>query len=182
MSRWPLLLATLWGACSSRTPESVCAALVRGVAEGDAVQVFAQLDEPTRWAMYTVEKNHRRMRELIAAAYAPGEKEAALSRLHAGTTGSGEALFAEIYAGRYAALFAKRLGTGSLVVQRHSETEARCARQSGQGLRLSSSAQGRWGVAELSSEWKDAELRAVHDLATVEKNAELYRSALQAPK
>ena len=36
---------------------------------------------------------------------------------------------------------------------------------------------GRWGFLELRDEWEHAKLRSTHDLATVQRNAELYRRA-----
>lgn len=167
-------------ACSGRgSAESTCEQLIRAVSEGDAVGVFELLTQPTQWALYSVQKNHARMWTLVQADYPQKEQSAALSRLFAADARDGRELFSDLYEDRYAAGFAARLGTGPIQVQRSGPDDARCQRQQtgGPPFHLARDPKGRFGLAELAAEWEQAQLRATHDLATVEKNAELYRLA-----
>ena len=182
---WPTAVLTclgsLLGGCqSSKSPDYACHELVRSIGEGDAVGVFELLTQPTRWALYTVQKNHARMWTLVQTHYPPKERRVALSRLYAAAAEDGRDLFALLYEERYAADFAARLGTGRLRITPGPTADVVfCGRegQAGAPFRLARDATWRFGLSELEAEWEQAQLRATHDLATVEKNAEIYRSA-----
>lgn len=187
-SSLPLLFALLGclalGGCRHpRTPEQACEDFLRAVSEGDGGGVFDSLVETTRWAFYTVQKNHRKMRDLVGETYPPAERPAALARLYGAEADSGRDLFIQIYPERYAASWSSRLGTGELRVAPSPDkpTEYLCQRASGQPFRISRSASGKWGMSELNAEWDQAQLRAVHDLETVQKNADLYRRLIAPP-
>lgn len=161
------------------SPEQTCEQLLRGIAEGDSVTVFEVLTQPTQWALYTVQKNHQKMRQLIEKSYPEAERPAALARLYGADADDGRALFARAYAERYGATLAARLGTGEPQLRRDGSDVALCSRSQSQSppYRLQRASSGRWGFAELDLEWDQAQLRAVHDLATVQKNADLYQQA-----
>lgn len=164
----------------SHNPERACKSFLRAVAEGDASMVFDQLTQPTQWAMYTVQRHHARMRDLVRGSYPASEQSVALSRLYAAEAENGRDLFSRLYAERYAAGFHGRLGTGAAqaeVVQSGAELLCRRANAGGPPFRFVREASGRYAVSELAAEWESAQLRATHDLATVEKNAEIYRQA-----
>ncbi|MBL9004403.1 MAG: hypothetical protein JNJ46_09160 [Myxococcales bacterium] len=177
-----LWLASLWllSGCQDRSsPASACQALLRAIAEGDAEGVFETLTQPTQWALYSVQKNHARMWALVQADYPQKEQSAAQSRLYAADAHDGRELFSDLYEERYAAGFAARLGTGPIRTETVSTTEALCRREnhSGPPFRLARDSSFRFGLQELAAEWEQAQLRATHDLATVEKNAAIYRTA-----
>lgn len=171
-------LALAGGGCTRlSSADAACEQLVRGIAEGDASAVFDTLPRPTQWAFFTVQKNHRKMKQIVESDYAPADRPAALARLYAADEADGRALFQRLYTERYAAAFTARLGTGEPQVRPEGGSAALCARGSGAGLRLVRAASGQWGLSELDVEWDQAQLRAVHDLETVQKNAELYKRA-----
>jgi hypothetical protein len=178
---WRLPLAVcglLWlGGCPGRsTPQRACEQLHRAVAEGDPGAVFDWLYEPTQWAFYTVQKNHRKMRDLIRLSYPATEREAALGRLYGSEADSGRELFAQLYPQRYGQDFAARLGSGPSLLRPHPQRPGDYLCGAGdRALWLRRADSGLWGVADLASDWEQAQLRAVLDLATVEKNAALYR-------
>lgn len=176
-------LALLPGGCQRRSsPHYACQQLVRAVSEGDAEGVFDSLTQPTQWALYTVQKNHARMWTLVQADYPPKEQSLALSRLYAADAHDGRELFSDLYEERYAAGLAARLGSGPIQVVLGADQQVQCRREHSPGapFRLARDASGQFGLAELASEWEQAQLRTTHDLATVEKNAEIYRRAKQA--
>ncbi len=177
-----LFLAVLGtaGCPPSGSPERVCQSFLRAVSEGDATLIFERLSQPTQWAMYTVQKHHARMRQLVQTSYPAAEQSPALSRLYAADAENGRELFARLYAERYAPSFQARLGSGAARGElKASGAELYCRRENGSGapFRLVREANGRYGLVELAEEWESAQLRATHDLATVEKNAEIYRQA-----
>lgn len=188
---WAPLLVVLWaGACQPQnSPERVCGNFLRAVAEGDATLIFDQLSQPTQWALYTVQKNQARMRQLVQQSYPAGEQAQALSRLYAADAENGRELFARLYAERYGASFRQRLGSGAVKAELVPSApsggaspvggELHCHRAAagGAAFRFVREASGRYGLVELAAEWEAAQLRATHDLATVEKNAEIYRQA-----
>jgi hypothetical protein len=153
--------------------------LLRAIAEGDAEGVFETLTQPTQWALYTVQKNHARMWALVQADYPIKEQPTALSRLYAADAADGRELFSDLYEERYAAGFAARLGSGPIRAEATGPNGAQCRRERSEGapFRLLRDSTGQLGLAELAAEWEQAQLRATHDLATVEKNAEIYRLA-----
>ncbi|HNN93270.1 MAG TPA: hypothetical protein PKI03_13415 [Pseudomonadota bacterium] len=171
------------------SPERICGSFLRAVAEGDATLIFDQLSQPTQWALYTVQKNQARMRQLVQQSYPAGEQAQALSRLYAADAENGRDLFARLYAERYAASFRQRLGSGAVKAEVLSpgpsepaspnggELHCRRGAAGGAAFRFVREASGRYGLVELAPEWEAAQLRATHDLATVEKNAEIYRQA-----
>lgn len=169
----------LCGCLRPSTPEAACESFLRALGEGDAGALFDGLLESTQWAFSTVQKNHRRMRKLIEAGYPRSEQPAAQSRLYGADADSGKELFMKLFPDRYAAAWNARLGTGDPVVRPSAEHpgELLCQRASGAPFRLARAPSRRWGVADLDAEWDQAQLRAVHDLETVSKNAELYKGA-----
>ena len=190
----PWLVVLVTAACQPQnSPERICGSFLRAVAEGDATLIFDQLSQPTQWALYTVQKNQARMRQLVQQSYPAGEQAQALSRLYAADAENGRELFARIYAERYGASFRQRLGSGAAKAEvvpaaQSGETnpvggELRCQRAAagGAAFRFVREASGRYGLVELAPEWEAAQLRATHDLATVEKNAEIYRQAGGSP-
>jgi hypothetical protein len=164
------------GCQRSRSAESVCAAFFSAVGEGDAGAVFDNLLETTQWSLYSVQKNHRAMRELIDSSYPPAERPAAASRLYAAEAESGRDLFIRIYPSRYASAFSTRLGSGDPEVK-SSGGESLCQAQGGTPFRIARATSGRLGIADLDAEWNDAQVRTFHDLDTIKKNAELYKQA-----
>jgi len=181
-------LSLLLLGCSRKTPEAACEQLVHALADGDASAVFDSLLQTTQWAMYTVQKNHTQMRSLITQSYPPEQRPAALSRLVGAEADSGRDLFIRLYPTRYERSMQARLGSSPGTLEPTIEAmsssatgakRARCQLGTGQSFELQQAASGRWGLAELDREWQEAELRAVHDLATVEKNAQLYRQVQQ---
>ena len=180
------LLLGLLGCSGNRTPEAACEHLLRALSEGDASAVFDALLQPTQWSFYTVAKNHRRMRELIRASYPPEQQAAALGRLYGADASSGRALFLRLYPERYEKDYNQRLGTGPMQVTATTNSDSGaprrlCAQKGGQPFVLQAVA-GKWGLAELDREWDEAQLRTFHDLATVQKNAELYHGVQPATK
>ena len=174
------LTTLLCGCSSTKSPDYACQAFVRAVGEGDPVGVFELLTQPTRWALFTVQKNHARMWTLVETYYPPKERRLAQSRLYAAAAEDGRDLFARLYEERYAAQLAARLGSGPLRTAPGPTADVvLCGRQaqSGAPFRLARDAAGHFGLSELQGEWEQAQLRATHDLATVEKNAEIYRNA-----
>lgn len=171
------------GCTRLRSPEAACELLVRGIAEGDASTVFEALLQSTQWSFETVQKNHRKMRDLINEHYPVEQRPAALARLYGSEADSGRDLFQQLYTERYQADFQARAGSGPPRVQPGSDPDARadCQRQQPPAgaapFRLGRMPSGRWGLLELDREWDDAKLRAVHDLETVKKNAELFQQA-----
>jgi hypothetical protein len=170
------------GCQHSRTPERTCQAFLRGISEGDAGAVFENLLETTRWSFSTVAKNHRRMRTLVESSYPPAERSGALGRLYGADFDGGRELFNQIYSERYAAAWTSRLGSGEPLIKPSPDKPGQltCQRAVGQPFSLARSPSGQWGVADLDLEWEQAQLRAVHDLETVKKNADLYKR-LSAP-
>lgn len=170
------------GCAKTSTPEAACESFFAALAEGDAGAAFDHLIESTQWSLATVQKNHRRMRELIESSYPPAEQPAALARLYGASDGSGRELWARLYLERYAQFFAERQGAGAVQVTPSLERPAErlCGREGKKPLRVARAASGRWGIADLDSEWEQAQLRAVHDLDTIQKNADLYKR-VQAP-
>lgn len=172
------------GCAKTSTPEAACESFFAALAEGDAGAAFDNLIESTQWSFATVQKNHRRMRELIESSYPPAEKPAALARLYGASDGSGRDLWARLYSERYSQFFAERQGASgdAIKVTPSSEHpgERLCGREGRKPLRVARAASGRWGIADLDSEWEQAQLRAVHDLETIQKNADLYKR-VQAP-
>jgi hypothetical protein len=165
-----------------RTPERVCAALLQAVSEGDAGAVFDNLLDTTQWALMGVQKNHHRMHELIESSYPATEREAALARLYGATADSGRDLFIRLYPDRYAPAFLARIKAASgpesaAKVRPNPERAGEFFCQLGDSapFRLAQAASGRFGLAELDSDWAQAQLRTIHDLETVEMNANLYR-------
>lgn len=180
------LLCGLPGCHASRTPEAACEKLLQAIAEGDPSSVFEALLQTTQASFYSVAKNHRKMRELIRDSYPAAQQAAALGRLYAAEAGSGRDLFVGLYAQRYEQDFNRRLGTGPMHLTAQEPgpgglPRQLCARKSGQPFLLQATATGKWGMAELDREWDEAQLRTFHDLATVQKNAELYRGVQPAP-
>ena len=180
------LVLGLAGCSASRTPEGACEHLLRAVSEGDASAVFDSLVSTTQWSFYTVVKNHRKMHDLIQASYPAEQQAAALGRLYAADASSGRDLFARSYAERHEKDYGQRLGSGPVQVTATAPSDSGaqrrlCQRQSGQPFMLQAAA-GKWGLGELDREWDEAQLRTFHDLITVQKNAELYRSVQPAQK
>jgi hypothetical protein len=170
----------------SRTPEGACEHLLRAISEGDASAVFDALMPPTQWSFDTVVKNHRRMRELILASYPAELQAAALGRLYGAEASSGRDLFGRTYPERYEKDFSRRLGSGPMQLGPAPSSDSGaprrlCARQGGQPFVLQAAA-GKWGLVELDREWDEAQLRTFHDVATVQKNAELYQGVRPATK
>jgi hypothetical protein len=181
-----LALGTL-GCPGRSTPEAACEQLFHAIAEGDASAVFDGLLQTTQWSFYTVVKNHRQMRELILASYPAEQQPAALARLYGADADNGRELFMRLYPQRYEKSFTERLGSGPLRVDKPAGGEGgaagapvRCQLQQGQPFTMQRAASGRWGLGELDREWDEAQLRTFHDLATVQKNAELYRKVRPA--
>lgn len=186
-----IFFVTYLTSCSSaKTPQGACSGLLRGVREGDADLIFDYLLESTQWSFYTVQKNHRRMRDLVATSYPEHERAAALGRLYGAEDDSGRDLFGRLYTERYAESWAAAPGHSATdenkdqALDRNSARVNPSAERPGEylcqieGLKpfhLVRSASGRWGVADIAAEWDQAQLRAIHDLETVEKNAALYR-------
>lgn len=176
-------LACLLLACNRlRSPETVCATLTRGIAEGDSDAIFEALLPNTQASLASVSRNHRKMRSLIESDYPAAERPAALARLYDAV--SGRDLFAGLYGERLAQDFAARLGSGPLRIEAAPDTDslpaAYCRKEHGRPFRLAREGRGGWGLAELDREWEAEKLRAYHDLETVKKNAELYRRAQRA--
>ncbi len=179
------------GCRGQSTPERVCTSFVRAVSEGDAGAVYDNLLETTQWGLHGVQSNHRRMRALIESSYPEHERAAALSRLYGAEADSGRDLFSRLYAERYAAEWSARLGLSGDKAAAASPLnvsaspgragEFLCRRGSGRPFRLARSASGRFGVADISDEWEQAQLGAIHDLDTVERNANLYRRVSAPP-
>lgn len=174
------------GCAGKNTPEAACEQLLHAVAEGDASAVFDSLLQTTQVSFFSVAKNHRKMRDLITDSYPAAQQAAALGRLYGADAGSGRELFARLYPERYEKDFSARLGSGALQVAAAPPGPAgaprRLCSRGGPPFILQATAAGRWGMAELDREWDEAQLRAHHDLATVQKNAELYHGVQPAPK
>lgn len=176
----PLCAVALAGCPSGRSPERTCQSFLAAVAEGDATMVFDRLSQPTQWAMYTVQGHHAAMRALVRQSYPASEQAQALSRLYAAEAENGRDLFSRLYPERYAAPFHARLGSGAAQVDLQAggaEFLCRRANATGPAFRFTRDKNGLYGLAELADEWESAQLRATHDRATVEKNAEIYRQA-----
>jgi len=196
------LFCALWlavaGCAGKSTPEAACEQLLHAVAEGDASAVFDSLLQTTQWSFYSVAKNHRKMRDLIKDSYPAAQQGVALGRLYGADAGSGRDLFVRLYPERYEKDFTARLGPGAMQVAAAPSEPAgpagparpagpagaprRLCSRGGPPFMLQATTAGRWGMAELDREWDEAQLRAYHDLATVQKNAELYRGVQPAPK
>lgn len=175
-----LLAVAAFGCQPSKSPEQACKNFLRAVAEGDAPAIFEQLSQPTQWAMFAVQKHQTRMRDLVRTSYPATEQAAALSRLYAAEADSGRDLFSRLYGERYAATFSARLGSGAAQVEVLADGAAMNCRRTvspGPPFHFVRDRAGRYALSELASEWEGAQLRATHDLATVEKNAEIYRHA-----
>jgi hypothetical protein len=175
-----LVLCGGTGCTRLRTPEAACELLLRGISEGDASSVFDALLVSTQWSFATVQKNHRAMRDLIKKSY-PGEQQpAALARLYGAEADSGRDLFQDLYTERFQADFQARAGSGPPLASPDGDG-ALCQRQNkppgAKPFRLGRMPDGRWGMMELDRDWDEAKLRAVHDLETVKKNAELFQKA-----
>jgi hypothetical protein len=179
------------GCTRPRSPEAACELLVRGISEVDASTIYDALLPSTQWSLDTVQKNHRAMRALINKSYAVEQRPAALARLYGAEADSGRELFQLLYPARYQTDFERRNGSGPPQVKPGAEAaeaapsgvveRATCQRQQppagAMPFRLGKMQSGRWGLLELEREWDDAKLRAVHDLETVKKNAELFQQA-----
>lgn len=173
------------GCSSSRSPEAACEQLLHAIAEGDPSSVFEALLPTTQGSFHAVAKNHKKMRELILKSYPAAQQAAALGRLYGADASSGRDLFVRLYPARFEKDFTERLGTGPMRVTAAEAGAAgvhHCSRQSGRPFLLAATASGKWGMSELDREWDDAQLRAHHDLSTVQKNAELYRGVQPALK
>ncbi len=174
------------GCAGKSTPEAACEQLLHAVAEGDASAVFDSLLPTTQVSFFAVAKNHRKMRDLITDSYPAAQQAAALGRLYGADAGSGRELFVRLYPERYEKDFGARLGPGALQVSAAPPGTAgaprRLCSRGGPPFMLQATAAGRWGMAELDREWDEAQLRAHHDLTTVQKNAELYHGVQPAPK
>lgn len=170
------------GCTRLRTPEAACELLLRGIGEGDASSIFDALLVSTQWSFATVQKNHRAMRALIKKSYPAEQQPAAQARLYGAEADSGRDLFQDLYPERFQADFQARAGSGPPEVTRTPEGDgALCQRRNkppgARPFRLGRMPDGRWGMMELDREWDEAKLRAVHDLETVKKNAELFQKA-----
>ncbi len=180
------LLLALGGCAGKNTPEAACEQLLRAVAEGDASAVFDSLLQTTQWSFYSVVKNHRKMRDLITDSYPATQQAAALGRLYGADASNGRELFVRLYPERYEKDFSARLGPGAPQLGDAPAGPAgaprRLCSRGGSPFMLQVAASGRWGMAELDREWDEAQLRAFHDLATVQKNAELYHGVQPAAK
>lgn len=180
VSLLPLWVVVMAGCPSGKSPERTCQSFLSAVAEGDAPMIFDRLSQPTQWAMYTVQSQHAAMRALVQKSYPASEQAQALSRLYAAEAENGRDLFARLYPERYAASFHARLGSGAAQVELGAggaELLCRRANTAGPPFRFARDESGRYGLSELAAEWESAQLRATHDRATVEKNAEIYRQA-----
>lgn len=179
-----VLLCVFSASCSSaKTPEGACERLLSGIRDGDASQVFDGLLTTTQWSLHTVAKLNHEMRGLIETSYPASEKARELQRLpNVGT--NGRALFAHLYPLRYEATFRTRMGKGPITTQLDPKGDrATCMRAQGGGppFELRRLDTGRWGMAELDSDWELAKLRAFHDRKTVQENARLYEKTSQPP-
>lgn len=174
------------GCAGKNTPEAACEQLLHAIDEGDASAVFDSLLQSTQVSLFSVAKNHRKMRDLIMDSYPAAQQAAALGRLYGADAGSGRELFVRLYPERYEKDFSARRGPGALQVAAAPPGPAgaprRLCSRGGPPFILQATAAGRWGLAELDREWDEAQLRAHHDLATVQKNAELYHGVQPAPK
>ncbi len=182
-----VLLVGLPGCLGSRTPEAACEKFLQAIAEGDPSSVFDALLQTTQWSFYSVAKNHKKMRELIRDSYPAPQQAAALARLYGADASSGRDLFVRLYPERFEKDFNARLGTGPMRITTVEGGPGGapvrfCSRQGGRPFMLQATASGKWGMSELDREWDEAQLRAYHDLATVQKNAELYRGVQPALK
>lgn len=168
------------GCTRLRTPEAACELFLRGISEGDASSIFDALLVSTQWSFATVQKNHRAMRDLIKKSYPAEQQPAALARLYGAEADSGRDLFQDLYPERFQADFQARAGSGPPQAIPDGDG-ALCQRQTrppnARPFRLGRMPDGRWGMMELDREWDEAKLRAVHDLETVKKNAELFQKA-----
>ena len=165
------------GCARVSTPESACEAFLGALSEGDAGAAFDNLIQSTQWAFATVHKNQRRMRELIESSYPPGEQAAALARLYGADADSPRDLWGRVYNERYVKTLVEYLGEGAIKVTANLDRPAErlCQREGKKAFRLARAASGRWGIADFDAEWEQAQLRAVHDLDTIQKNADLYK-------
>lgn len=178
-------LCCLLGCSSARTPEAACEQLLHALAEGDPSSVFDALLQTTQWSFHSVVKNHKKMHALIRESYPAAQQAAALGRLYGAEASSGRDLFVRLYPDRYEKDFTQRQGSGPMQVTPAAggaAGERLCGRQGGRPFMLKAAASGKWGMSELDREWDEAQLRAYHDLATVQKNAELYRGVQPALK
>jgi hypothetical protein len=180
----PLALLFL-AACrigSAATPDDAYLLVLKACDKGDPAYLFDALDTPTQWSIETVHHAQREMRQLIFETYPPEDKARVLARIPEAAEEE------EDHARRYyrrldgsqtvLADLKKRIyaGTGKPTgTVDHQAKTATVWREGGSVFHFARDDKGRWGLAELRSEWDHTKLRAIHDLETVRKNAALYR-------
>lgn len=174
------------GGCQPRLPRSPEAALERmqtSVEGGDAVGLFFSLDQVTRWAIESTWRDQRNMRTIITAKYPEPEAREALGRLAAAAEPDSRRYFAAVAKERQLIeRLRARLGPAAATTrQGAAEGVVLLVRAGRPPLRFARSRDGSWGFAELESEWRGEQERAVHALATVRENAVLYQRAEARP-
>jgi hypothetical protein len=186
-SRWPLaaLLVLVGAGCGrhppARSAEEAYLRLLEACDKGDPALLFDAFDTPTLWAIETVHKSQREMRQLIVASYPVAERDRALGRLPAAC--QEELELPRRYYRRLddsaAALdeVRKRLyaGTGQPIgTVRAAAGTADVWREGGSIFHFGRDGAGRWGYMELRELWERAKERALHEVETVRHNAALY--------
>jgi hypothetical protein len=177
-----LLLAVVAGGCrrGARSPEDAYVAFEKAVRAGDGEAFYAALDTPTRWSIDSAYSDQRMMRTIIVAKYPEAEAQKELARLSAAEEADAAHYFAHVdrerqVGARYRAQL--EAATGDVRTRTVGEAEAEVGRGSTPPLRFHRDDHGRWGFAELATEWALEKDRAAHAVKTVRDNAALYQKA-----
>ena len=166
------------------SPEEAFVRLLDACDSGDGAKLFDAFDTNTQWAIETVHKADREMRQLVIDTYPPETRDAALARLPAACEEDLERprrffrrldASAEILADLKRRIYA---GTGQPVGSvRKKEGIAEVWREGGSIFHFARDDKGRWGFNEQREMWEREKERALHEVDTVRRNADLYRKA-----
>lgn len=167
---------------AARSAEDAYAQLLEAVDSGDGARLFDALDTPTQWAIETVHKSQREMRQLVVESYPPAERDAALQRIPAACEEDLDRprrYFRRLPDTAETVADIKRrlhLGTGTPTGSiRRPDGVAEVWREGGSLFHFDQDASGRWGDLELRATWERNKERALHELDTVRENAALYK-------
>lgn len=169
-----VLVAAVGAGCKrtvAATPEEAHRALVAAAVEGDAVEVYRQLDRKTQWSIISMFKAEHRMRELVTKHYPPTRRARELERTALAARAGNEVAYFVALAAREKLLeqlagarkIDSRQGAGDRVVLRCGAQQLAFCRDEG------------WRYCGWRERAEALKVRVSRDLEIVKENAEIFR-------
>jgi hypothetical protein len=181
-----LLFATAAGCRhKSKTPEDAYRRFAAAVKSRDGGALFDALDQPSRWALMTVQKWHREAYDIVLSNYPEGpERDREKRRFErAATASSARDLFRVDTAPRLIPLLHPLVLDNPSFEKGPGDDQASAVLANGGSILFARGQDGGWGFAGLDQRTEEEKNRAYHDLEVVRASAADYeRAAARAAK